>query len=179
MKPLLTLARLIDALTERVGRLVIWLVLAATLISAGNALVRYTLGESSNAWLEIQWYLFGAMFLLGAGYTLKHNGHVRIDIFYNWLGPRGQAWIDLVGGLLFLLPMALLLAWLAWPMFHEAWITQEHSPDAGGLLRWPVKLLLPLGFGLLALQGVAEVIKRIGVLSGHLELPREAPEEEV
>ena len=179
MKTLLALARLIDALTERVGRVVIWLVLVATLISAGNALSRYLLGASSNAWLEIQWYLFGAMFLLAAGYTLKHNGHVRIDIFYNRLGPRGQAWIDLVGGLLFLLPMALLLAWLAWPMFHEAWLTNEMSPDAGGLLRWPVKLLLPAGFGLLALQGVAEVIKRIGVLSGHLVLPREAPEEDV
>ncbi|MHB1076597.1 TRAP transporter small permease subunit [Thiobacillus sp.] len=179
MKPLLALACLIDALTERVGRLVIWLVLVATLISAGNALARYTLGESSNAWLEIQWYLFGAIFLLAAGYTLKHNGHVRIDIFYNRLGPHGQAWIDLVGGLLFLLPMAVLLAWLAWPMFHEAWVTREMSPDAGGLLRWPVKLLLPVGFALLALQGVAEIIKRIGVLSGHLVLPREAPEEEV
>ena len=179
MRRLLALARLIDALTERIGRVIIWLVLAATLISAGNALSRYLFGESSNAWLEIQWYLFGAMFLLAAGYTLKHNGHVRIDIFYNHLGPRGQAWIDLVGGLLFLLPMAVLLAWLAWPMFFEAWQTQEHSPDAGGLLRWPVKLLLPAGFALLALQGMAEVIKRIGVLSGHLVLPREAPEEEV
>lgn len=178
MKALLGLARAIDALTEGVGRLVIWLVLVATLISAGNALTRYLLGASSNAWLEIQWYLFGAIFLLAAGYTLKHNGHVRIDIFYNRFGPRGRAWIDLAGGLLFLLPMALLLAWLAWPMFLEAWVTQEHSPDAGGLLRWPVKLLLPAGFGLLALQGVAEVIKRIGALSGHLVLPREAPEEE-
>ena len=179
MNALLSLARLIDALTERVGRLVIWLVLVATLISAGNALVRYTLGESSNAWLEIQWYLFGAMFLLGASYTLKHSGHVRIDIFYNRMGPRGQAWVDLVGGLLFLLPMAVLMAWLAWPMFHEAWLTHEMSPDAGGLLRWPVKLLLPVGFALLALQGVAEVIKRLGVLSGHLVLPTEFPEEEV
>ena len=179
MNALLALARLIDALTERVGRLVIWLVLVATLISAGNALARYALGESSNAWLEIQWYLFGGMFLLAAGYTLKHNGHVRIDIFYNRLGPRGQAWIDLVGGLLFLLPMAGLLAWLAWPMFLDAWLTHEMSPDAGGLLRWPVKLLLPLGFALLALQGVAVVIKRLGVLSGQLVLPRETPEEEV
>ena len=179
MKTLLALARLIDTLTERVGRLVIWLVLVATLISAGNALARYALGESSNAWLEIQWYLFGGMFLLAAGYTLKHNGHVRIDIFYNRLSPRGQAWIDLAGGLLFLLPMAMLLMWLSWPMFFEAWQTQEHSPDAGGLLRWPVKLLLPLGFALLALQGVAEIIKRIGVISGHLVLPHEASEEEV
>ena len=179
MNALLTLARLIDALTERVGRLSIWLVLIATLISAGNALARYTLGESSNAWLEIQWYLFGAMFLLAAGYTLKHNGHVRIDILYNRFGPRGQAWIDLIGGLLFLLPMAGLLAWLAWPVFMDAWLTHEMSPDAGGLVRWPVKLLLPVGFALLALQGMAEVIKRIGVLSGHLTLPHEAPEEEV
>ena len=179
MNALLALARRIDALTERIGRLALWLVLIATLISAGNALSRYLLGESSNAWLEIQWYLFGAMFLLAAGYTLKHNGHVRIDLFYSRLGPRGQAWIDLAGGLLFLLPMALLLMWLSWPMFHEAWVTREMSPDAGGLARWPVKLLLPAGFALLALQAVAEVIKRIGVLSGHLVLPQEKPEEEV
>lgn len=173
MNTLLGLARLIDALNERVGRVVLWLVLVATLISAGNALARYLLGESSNAWLEIQWYLFGAIFLLGAGYTLKHNGHVRIDIFYNHLSPRGQAWVDLLGGLLFLLPMAVLLAWLAWPMFLEAWTSSEMSPDAGGLLRWPVKLLLPLGFALLALQGLAEVIRRVGVLSGRIEPARE------
>lgn len=179
MKTLLLFARLIDALTERVGRAALWIVLVATLISAGNALARYAAGASSNAWLEIQWYLFGAMFLLAAGYTLKHNGHVRIDIFYNRLGPRGQAWIDLAGGLLFLLPMAGLLVWLSWPMFHEAWVTHEMSPDAGGLPRWPVKLLLPVGFALLALQGVAEVIKRIGVLTGHLALPHETPAEEV
>lgn len=178
MNTLLALSRAIDALTERTGRLVIWLVLIATLISAGNALARWALGASSNAWLEIQWYLFGAVFLLAAGYTLKHNGHVRIDIFYGRLSAKGQAWIDLVGGLLFLLPMAGLLAWLAWPMFIDAWTTQEMSPDAGGLLRWPVKLLLPLGFGLLALQGVAEIIKRIGVLTGTLALPAEAPAEE-
>ncbi len=179
MNALLALARAIDALTERIGRLVIWLVLVATLISAGNALARYLLGESSNAWLEIQWYLFGAMFLLASGYTLKHNGHVRIDIFYNRFGARGQAWIDLIGGLLFLLPMAGLLAWLAWPMFVDAWLTHEISPDAGGLVRWPVKLLLPAGFALLALQGIAEIIKQIGVLSGRLVLSHEEPEEEV
>jgi len=176
---LLACARLIDALTERVGRAAAWIVLAATLISAGNALARYALGESSNAWLEIQWYLFGALFLLAAGYTLKHDGHVRIDVFYNRFGPRGRAWIDLFGGLFFLMPMTLLLAWLSWPMFAEAWATHELSPDAGGLVRWPVKLLLPLGFALLALQGAAEIIKRIGVLSGRLALPRETPEEPV
>jgi TRAP-type mannitol/chloroaromatic compound transport system permease small subunit len=176
---LLALSRAIDALTERIGRLVIWLVLVATLVSAGNALARYALGQSSNAWLEIQWYLFGAVFLLAAGYTLKHNGHVRIDIFYGRLGAKGQAVIDLIGGLFFLLPMAGLLAWLAWPMFMDAWTTHEMSPDAGGLARWPVKLLLPVGFGLLALQGVAEIIKRIGVLTGALALQAEAPAEEV
>ena len=173
MKILLGLAKLIDALNESVGRITIWLVLVATLISAGNALVRYVLSDSSNAWLEIQWYLFGAVFLLGAGYTLKHNGHVRIDILYGRLGQRGQAWIDLLGGLFFLLPLAALMAWLSWPIFAEAWRTMEHSSDSGGLLRWPVKLLLPLGFGLLALQGVAEIIKRIGVLSGNYVMPDE------
>jgi TRAP-type mannitol/chloroaromatic compound transport system permease small subunit len=179
MNALLALSRAIDALTERIGQFVIWLVLVATLVSAGNALARYALGQSSNAWLEIQWYLFGAVFLLAAGYTLKHNGHVRIDIFYGRLGAKGQAVIDLIGGLFFLLPMAGLLAWLAWPMFMDAWTTHEMSPDAGGLLRWPVKLLLPVGFGLLALQGVAEIIKRIGVLTGALVLKHEDPAEEV
>jgi TRAP-type mannitol/chloroaromatic compound transport system permease small subunit len=179
MNALLTLSRAIDALTERIGQFVIWLVLVATLVSAGNALARWALGESSNAWLEIQWYLFGAVFLLAAGYTLKHNGHVRIDIFYGRLGAKRQAVIDLIGGLFFLLPMAGLLAWLGWPMFMDAWTTHEMSPDAGGLLRWPVKLLLPVGFGLLALQGVAEIIKRIGVLTGALVLEHEAPAEEV
>ena len=174
MKILLGLANLIDALTERIGRITIWLVLIATVISAGNALV-----DSTNAWLEIQWYLFGAIFLLGAGYTLKHNGHVRIDILYSRLSKRGQAWIDLIGGLFFLLPLALLMAWLAWPVFLESWRTMEHSSDSGGLLRWPVKLLLPLGFGLLALQGVAEIIKRIGVLSGQYVMPEEKPAEDV
>ena len=179
MKILLGLANLIDALNESVGRITIWLVLVATLISAGNALVRYVLSDSSNAWLEIQWYLFGAIFLLGAGYTLKHNGHVRIDILYGRFGKRGQAWIDLLGGLFFLLPLAGLMAWLAWPIFLDSWRTLEHSSDAGGLLRWPVKLLLPLGFGLLALQGVAEIIKRIGVLSGQYVMPGEKPAEDV
>lgn len=179
MTGLLTLARWIDALNERVGRITIWLVLVATLISAGNALVRYVLSDSSNAWLEIQWYLFGAIFLLGAGYTLKHNGHVRIDILYGRLGQRGQAWIDLFGGLFFLLPLAVLMAWLAWPIFLDSWRTMEHSSDSGGLLRWPIKLLLPLGFGLLALQGVAEIIKRIGVLTGVYARAEEKPAEDI
>ena len=179
MQALLGLARVIDALNERVGRLAMWLVLVTTLISAANGLVRYGFGVSSNAWLEIQWYLFGALFLLAAGYTLKHNGHVRIDLIYGRLSPRGRAWVDLLGGVFFLLPFCGLIIWYAWPMFMVSWTGNEMSPDAGGLVRWPVKLLIPAGFSLLALQGVAEIIKRIGVLAGILVLENEAPMEEV
>lgn len=166
MKSLLALARAIDGINERIGRVAGWLVLAACLVSAGNAAVRYLFNAGSNAWLEIQWYLFGAMFLLAAGYTLRHDGHVRVDIFYHRLSVRGRAWVDLLGGLLFLLPMALLIGWLSWPVFLQSWTIGETSPDPGGLIRWPVKLLLPLGFGLLALQGFAEIIKRVGILTG-------------
>lgn len=179
MKALLAFSRAVDQLNEIVGRLVKWLVLAATLVSAGNALIRYSLHTSSNAWLELQWYFFGALFLLAAGYTLKHNGHVRIDLIYGRLSARAQAVIDLLGGVLFLLPASGLIAWLSWPLFTAALLSGEVSADAGGLVRWPIMLMLPLGFGLLFLQGIAEVIKRIGVLSGHLELPTEKPAEEV
>jgi TRAP-type mannitol/chloroaromatic compound transport system permease small subunit len=173
----LQFARGIDALNEAVGRSVKWLVLIATLVSAVNASLRYGFDLSSNAWLELQWYLFALIFLLGAGYTLKHNGHVRIDVIYGRLSPRAQAWIDLFGSLLFLLPVAGLMAWFSWSMFVEAWSIQEVSADSGGLLRWPIKLALPLGFGLLFLQGVSETIKRAGMLSGHLPFAREQPEE--
>jgi TRAP-type mannitol/chloroaromatic compound transport system permease small subunit len=173
----LQFARAIDALNEAVGRGVKWLVLIATLISAGNASLRYGFDLSSNAWLELQWYLFALIFLLGAGYTLKHNGHVRIDVIYSRLSLRTQAWIDLFGSLLFLLPVAGLMVWFSWSMFVEAWSIQEVSADSGGLLRWPIKLALPLGFGLLFLQGVAETIKRIGMLSGQLPFAREQAEE--
>ncbi len=179
MKALLSLSRLIDALNDRAGKLVMWLVLITTLIATGNALAKYLLGEGSNAWLEAQWYGFGAMFLLGAGYTLQHNSHVRIDIVYQRFSDKGRAWIDLLGGVLFLLPVAGLLAWLSWPLFAESWRIQEMSPDAGGLIRWPAKLLLPLGFGLLLLQGISEIIKRIGVLTGDYALPTEKPAEEM
>lgn len=179
MKALLAFSGAVDRLNELVGRLVRWLVLVATLISAGNALVRYGLRSSSNAWLELQWYCFGALFLLAAGYTLKHNGHVRIDILYGRLSARGQALIDLLGGVLFLLPACGLIAWLSWPLFTKALLSGEVSADAGGLVRWPIMLMLPLGFGLLFLQGIAEVIKRVAVLSGHLALPAEKPVEDV
>jgi TRAP-type mannitol/chloroaromatic compound transport system permease small subunit len=179
MALLLRLARLIDGLNELAGRLVMWLVLAATLVSAANALVRYGLKTSSNAWLELQWYFFGALFLLAAGYTLKHNGHVRIDIIYGRLSARTRAMIDLFGTLVFLLPICGLMTWLGWPMFTDSFMSGEMSSDAGGLIRWPIKLMIPLGFALLFLQGIAEVIKRLGVLTGHLELPPEKPVEEV
>lgn len=178
MNHLLFISRLIDQFNERIGRVVMWGVLLATLIASGNALAKHFLGQGSNAWLEAQWYVFGALFLLGAGYTLKHNGHVRIDIFYQRCTPSTQAWIDLLGGLLFLLPFAGLLAWLSWPLFVESWQLKEMSPDDGGLIRWPAKLLLPAGFSLLFLQGVSEVIKRIGVLTGDVVMPTEKPAEE-
>jgi len=177
--PLLGIARAIDAVNERIGRAVLWLVLAVTLISAANALMRYGFGMSSNAWLEIQWYLFGAIFLLAAGYTLKHNGHVRVDVLYGRWPPRARAWIDLLGAALFLLPLCVLMVWLSWHGFIESFQRGELSSDAGGLIRWPVRLLIPLGFALLGLQGVSELIKRVAFLQGQGELPHEPPMEEV
>ncbi len=177
--PLLGIARAIDAVNERIGRTVLWLVLAVTLISAANALMRYGFGMSSNAWLEIQWYLFGAIFLLAAGYTLKHNGHVRVDVLYGRWSPRARAWIDLLGAALFLLPLCVLMVWLSWHGFIESFQRGELSSDAGGLIRWPVRLLIPLGFALLGLQGVSELIKRVAFLRGQGELPHEPPMEEV
>lgn len=177
MNALLALSRAIDGLNERIGRAVTWLVLATTLISAGNAAMRYGFNLSSNAWLEIQWYLFGLIFLLGAGYTLKHNGHVRIDVLYGRFSPRAQARVDVLGGLLFLLPMSGLIAWLGWGFFAASLAVHETSPDAGGLLRWPIKLAVPLGFALLFLQGVAEIVKRVAFLKGLVPPPAEKGEE--
>ena len=170
---LLRLSRAIDALNDRVGHLVYWAVLAAALVSAGNASMRYAFDLSSNAWLELQWYLFSAVFLLAAGYTLRHNEHVRIDVINAHLSPRLRAWIDLVGGIFFLLPMAVLIMVLSWPVLVESFVRQEGSSDAGGLLRWPVKLLIPLGFLFLVLQGLSEIVKRIAFLLGHIPDPLE------
>ncbi|HKY02967.1 MAG TPA: TRAP transporter small permease subunit [Burkholderiales bacterium] len=169
MNPLLRLARAIDGLSARVGALANALVLIACLISASNAFVRKGFDLSSNAWLEAQWYCFAGMVMLGAAWTLQRNEHVRVDVFYGHLSARVQAWIDILGALLFLLPMAAVMTWLSWPMFAESYAIGEMSSDAGGLLRWPVKLLLPLGFALLLAQGVSEVIKRIAYLQGHPE----------
>lgn len=171
MNALLAVSRLIDSLSERVGRSVYWLVLLMVLVSAGNATVRYTLNTSSNAWLEVQWYLFSAVYLLCAGYTLLRNEHIRIDILAGRLPRRVQVWIDVVGTVLFLFPMAAIIAYLSWPVFLDSFLTDELSGDAGGLIRWPVKILIPIGFSLLLLQGVSELIKKIAILAGSLPDP--------
>lgn len=169
MKLLLTLSGLIDRLNTMIGKSVYWLILAAVLVSAGNATIRYAFNESSNAWLEIQWYLFAAVFLLTSGYTLLRNEHIRIDVLTSGLSRRSHAWIDLIGGLLFLLPVTIMIMWLSIPIFVDSFVTGELSSDAGGLIRWPAKILIPLGFGLLALQGISEIIKRIAFLVGAIE----------
>jgi TRAP-type mannitol/chloroaromatic compound transport system permease small subunit len=164
---LLRLSRLIDWINERVGRAVMWLVLVAVVISAGNALVRKLFNTSSNALLEIQWYLFAAIFMLAAGYTFLRNEHVRIDILTSRLSPRGQNVVDIVGILFFLLPMAGLILWLSWPIVMTSLASGEMSQNSGGLIRWPVKMMLPLGLGLLVLQAFSELVKRIAFLAGH------------
>jgi len=166
MRFLLACSHWIDALNERVGRYAAWLVLACILISAANAVARYGFNLSSNAFLEIQWYLYSVVFLCAAGYTLKHNAHVRIDIVLARLSDRSRAWIDLIGGLFMLLPAAVIIGWFGWSAFLESYRIDEISPDAGGLLRWPIKLVVPLAFLLLVLQGVSESIKRIAFLRG-------------
>ena len=153
------------------------MVLGACLISAGNAMSRYAFDLSSNAWLEIQWYLFAAIVMLGASHTLRVNEHVRVDILYTHLSERGKEWLDLIGTAVFLVPSMLVIAWYSIPFFQLSWHTQEISGNAGGLIRWPVKVLVPLGFTLVALQGVSEIIKRAAALRGktrfetHYERP--------
>jgi len=168
MKLLLAFCRFVDSLNHKLGLVANWLVLIACVISAGNALIRYGFNTSSNAWLEIQWYLFAGMVMLGASYTLQRNEHVRVDIVYTQLSERAKEWLDLLGTICFLIPSCLLIAWLSWPFFYESWHIQEISGNAGGLLRWPVKILLPIGFVLVALQGVSEIIKRIAALRGYV-----------
>lgn len=173
MTLLLRLSGAIDRLNTVVGRGAIWLILLMTLISAGNAVIRYAFNASSNAWLEVQWYLFSAVFLLCAGYTLLHNEHIRIDVVSGRLSRRAQAWIEVIGGVFFLLPLTGLIVWLSWPLFLASLSSGEMSSDAGGLIRWPAKFLIPLGFALLALQGVSETIKRVSFLLGLTEDVRE------
>lgn len=166
MQALLGLSRGIDWLNGRFAVVANWLVLLACLISAGNATVRYLVSYSSNGWLEVQWYMFAAMVMLGAPYVLRVNEHVRVDLVYGSVSERTRHWINLFGAIFFLMPMCLLMMKITWPWFWQSFVGNEQSTNAGGLIRWPVKLLLPLGFGLLALQGISEIIKTIGALAG-------------
>jgi len=166
MRAALQFSRGVDAISAAFGFVAEWCVLAACTVAAGNAVVRYLFSWSSNAWLEVQWYLFAGVVLLGAAYTLRRNGHVRVDLVYGSVSERTRLWIDLFGIIFFLLPGMVLLAWMTWPFFWDAFVRGEGSPNAGGLMRWPVKILLPIGFTLVALQGIAELIKRIAALRG-------------
>ncbi len=173
MKSLLRLSRAIDWLNEQVGHLVYWLVLAAVLISSANATSRYLLNKTSNGWLEMQWYLFAAIFLLCSGYTFLHNEHIRIDVVSQRFSRRTRIWIDIFGTLFFMLPMTTFIMILGWSMFKESYMVHEVSADPGGLVRWPVKLLVPVGFFLLTLQGLSELVKRIAFLMGLIPDPLE------
>lgn len=166
MAPLLAFSRAVDALNARLGQLADWCVLLACLLAAGNAGLRYAASLGSNASLEAQWYLFAAMVMLGGSYTLFRNGHVRVDLVYGALPDRARLWVDVIGIALFLLPAMALLAWMSWPFFLDAWTHGETSSSPGGLIRWPVKLLMPLGFALITAQGLSELFKRIAVLRG-------------
>ncbi|HJV85556.1 MAG TPA: TRAP transporter small permease subunit [Noviherbaspirillum sp.] len=184
MSFLLSLSRLIDKINEKIGLGVSWALLLSVLICTGNALVRYTFNTSSNAWLEIQWYLFAAIFLLATSYTLRRNEHVRIDVIAGHLSKRTQVWIDIFGFAFFLLPMAIIILYYAVPYFITSFQEQEVSSNAGGLIVWPAKILIPIGFLQLTLQGFSEIIKRVGFLQGKVdasafEKHATTPEEEI
>ena len=163
---LLKFSTAIDVVNEKIGVICNWLILLACIVSGGNAMVRYAYDSSSNAWLEVQWYMFAVIVMFGAAYTLKRNEHVRVDLLYMTLGRRGQLWIDILGTIFFLIPTCTILAWLSWPFFMQSFVVFEGSSNAGGLLRWPIKLVLPVGFVLVALQGLSELIKRVAFLNG-------------
>ena len=164
MTPLLKLSGLIDRLNELLGKVIMWLVLAAVLISSGNAIMRKAFSIGSNAYLEIQWYLFAAVFMLGVGYVMLKNAHVRIDFISSHLSKRTNALIDAIGIVVFTIPLSITMIDLGWPLFHRAWVSGEMSQNAGGLIRWPVMLLIPAGFAVLLLQACSELIKRIAFL---------------
>jgi TRAP-type mannitol/chloroaromatic compound transport system permease small subunit len=168
---LLKLSKFIDTLSEWLGKLTIWLVLAAVLISAGNATIRKIFNVSSNAWLEIQWYLFSGVFMLAVGYVLLKNAHVRIDFISSKLSKRTNAIIDAIGIVVFTIPLSIIMIDLGWPLFQRAWDSGEMSQNAGGLIRWPVLLLVPLGFGVLFMQALSELVKRIAFITGHRSEP--------
>ena len=177
MNALLAFSRGVDWITERIGRFVYWLLLAAVLISTVNALVRYGFDIGSNAFLELQWYLFAAVFMLGAGYVFLHDQHVRIDVIQSRLSRRTQVWIDVIGILFFLLPLCAFVAWTALPSLQGAIASREVSPNPGGLIRWPLYILVPVGMVLLAVQALSELFKRIAFLAGAAPDPHAKPEE--
>ncbi len=171
MQALLRLSRAVDWLNTQIGKYVIWLILASTVISGVNAIVRKIFNVSSNAYLEVQWYLFAASFLLAAGYTLLCNEHVRIDVVSSRLSKRGQIWVDIIGFTFFLTPICLAVLWYGVPFFLQGYRSGEVSGNSGGLIRWPVYAMMPLGFAMLLLQGWSELIKRIAFLMGLIEDP--------
>jgi TRAP-type mannitol/chloroaromatic compound transport system permease small subunit len=184
MHGLLKFSRGVDSLNAFVGRWVIWLILACTVISGLNAVVRKAFNTSSNAYLEVQWYLFAASFLLAAGYTLLHGEHVKIDVIASRLSKRKQIWVDIIGLTFFLTPVCLVILYYGIPFFLQGWRSGETSSNAGGLIRWPVYLMMPLGFALLLLQGLSELVKRIAFLQGLIPDPTvkvvaRTPEEEL
>lgn len=181
MRRLLRVADAIDLLNERVGRLTYWLTLVMVLVAAANAIVRYLdrftgIGLSSNTQIELQWYLFGIVFLLGSAYTLSQDAHVRVDVIYGRLKPRTRIWIDLLGTLLLLLPFCVLMIFVSWGYVADSWARLETSPDPGGLPRYPIKSIIPIAFALLALQGVAMLIRQIAALRAQ---DRDAPPEAI
>lgn len=171
MNALLRVSRTIDALNEGIGKLVMWLILAAVVISAGNAIMRKAFDIGSNAYLEIQWYLFSAVFMLGSGYVFLRNAHVRIDFISGKLSKRTNAIIDAAGLVVFVIPLCMILINLSWPVFQRSWVSGEMSQNAGGLIRWPVQLLIPLGFAILLMQSVSELIKRVSFVRGLIPEP--------
>ncbi len=169
MEMLLRLSKLIDGLNDRFAEIAKWAVLASCFISAGNALVRYLANYSSNAWLEIQWYMFAACVMLGAAQVLRLNEHVRVDVLYGQYSGKVQALVDLAGLLLFLMPVMVMMVYFSWPLFVKMYTTGEMSSNSGGLIRWPAMLMLPVGFTLLLLQGISEAIKRVAWLNHKYE----------
>lgn len=162
----------IDRLNQLLGKIASWMILLSCVVSAVNALMRYGLDISNNWPLELQWYLFAAAVMLAAPYTLKRNEHVRVDLIYSQLSDRGRIYIDLFGLTVFLMPACILFAWLSWTtLFYPSWLISEHSLNAGGLVRYPIKFVVPFGFLMLSLQGISEIIKRIGMLKGQDQLP--------
>lgn len=170
MGSVLGFSRIVDRVNDVFAEIASWFILASCVISAGNAAIRYVVGYSSNAWLEVQWYLFGGVVLLGAAQALRLNEHVRVDLVYGSVSDRARLWIDVVGLVVFLLPVTICLTWLSWPFFWTSFVSGEQSSNAGGLMRWPAKLVLPLGFAMLCLQGLSEIVKRIAALRGDIKL---------